>query len=519
MGKLSFRHLSVKGKLSLGFGLVLLLTALVGLIGYNGIDATIERVDKADDTNRMIKLRQDARMSEKNYIARNDDAEVVEFNGFIAAVLSQAEDLKRRFNDQQNIELMQTLIEQTSQYQVEFKRYVAIEEEREAIIEQMRSRAQAVLDLLDQMRAMLNQELDREFDSQGSLQVIRRDLNLAEDAGSVSRWMLEARSAEKNFLTFGGQEHAQAGQQEIDRIRSKLSQMDSEIANQSRSELIQQAMAAIAAYDTAFERFIELNSEGETAKLNMIEEAQEAIGSAEAGRADQKNQMLAISENTKLNTLLLPVVAIIIGVSFAWLITASIVPPLRRAAQAASDVAEGKLAIDIPLGARDEPGIVLNSLRDMVSGLRDLVGNMQSSADEVAASADQLSAVTVQTSEGVQSQKMEVDQVASAMHEMLASIQEVANNAEKASGAAQESDDTTRNGEQLVNTSQESIQALAQDIQASSRIISEVREKSANVSTVLDVIKNIAEQTNLLALNAAGLRLRGPVSRAVALRW
>ncbi len=136
----------------------------------------------------------------------------------------------------------------------------------------------------------------------------------------------------------------------IDRIRSKLSQMDSEIANQSRSELIQQAMAAIAAYDTAFERFIELNSEGETAKLNMIEEAQEAIGSAEAGRADQKNQMLAISENTKLNTLLLPVVAIIIGVSLCLADYRQYCSPLRRAAQAASDVAEGKLAIDIPPG-------------------------------------------------------------------------------------------------------------------------------------------------------------------------
>ncbi len=56
---------------------------------------------------------------------------------------------------------MQTLIEQTSQYQVEFKRYVAIEEEARAIIEQMRSRAHGrYWILLDQMRAMLNQELD-----------------------------------------------------------------------------------------------------------------------------------------------------------------------------------------------------------------------------------------------------------------------------------------------------------------------------------------------------------------------
>ncbi len=503
MSSFSFRDLSVSRKLSLGFGVVLALTALIGFLAYTGVSATLDRVEKADAANRIIKQLQDARMAEKNYIARSDDSEVADFNGLIEEVLEQAADLRDSFTDEQNIRLMTALAEQTTQYDSEFERYVLIEEERERVIEDMRSRAQSVLDLLDQVGDNLRAELERELDNQGSRDLIRRDLGLANQANQVARWMLQARSDEKNFLAFGGANFANEVQTLIDKIKSQLREMDASIASETRSDLIQQAIGSIDAYDQSFTRFVKLAEEGEQAKLNMIDEAREALSSAEAAREDQKSQMLAISENTQRNTLWLPIVAIIVGVLFAWLIARMIVPSLQQAAEAARNVSNGVLSINIPRGGRDEVGVVLNALREMVDGLRELVGNQQSSSLEVASAAEELSAVTVQTSEGVRTQKQEVDQVASAMHEMTASIQEVANNAEQASNAAQESDQITREGTRLVLSSQESIQLLAEDIQASSSMVGNVRDKSANVSTVLDVIKNIAEQTNLLALNAA----------------
>lgn len=503
MSNFSFKDLTVSWKLSFGFGVVLALTALIGFLAYTGVSATLDRVEKADAANRMIKQLQDARMAEKNYIARSDDAEVADFNGLIDEVLAEATDLRNLFTDEQNISLMRALTEQTNQYRAEFKTYVGIEEERERVIEEMRGRAQAVLDLLDQVGDSLSTEVARELDNQGSQAVVRRDIGLAGQANQVVRWMLQARSDEKNFLVFGGTNYAKDVQASIDKVKSQLRAMDSTIANESRSTLIQQAVGSIDAYDQAFTRFVELVREGEQAKLNMIDEARVAMSSAEAAREDQKSQMLAIFENTQRNTLWLPVVAIIVGALFAWLIARMIVPSLQQAAEAARNVSNGVLSIDIPKGSRDEVGVVLNALRQMVESLRELVGNQQSSSLEVASAAEELSAVTSQTSEGVRTQKQEVDQVASAMHEMTASIQEVANNAEQASSAAQESDKITREGTKLVLSSQESIQLLAEDIQASSSMVGNVRDKSANVSTVLDVIKNIAEQTNLLALNAA----------------
>ena len=38
-----------------GFALVLILTAIVSYVGYNGMTGIIDRVEKADDVNRVIK--------------------------------------------------------------------------------------------------------------------------------------------------------------------------------------------------------------------------------------------------------------------------------------------------------------------------------------------------------------------------------------------------------------------------------------------------------------------------------
>lgn len=504
MSVYGLKDLSVRWKLTVGFGVVLFLTAVVGFVAVAGISATLDRVDKADDVNRIIKLLQDARMAEKNYIERSDDAEVQEFNGLLRDVLTQAKDLKdNRFDDEQNIQLMKALIQQTTQYQSQFERYVGMKQEREQVIEEMRQKAQAVLDHLDQMRELLHHKVTRELTSEGATTVVLRDVGLAEDANKVIRWMLQARSDEKNFLVFGGAQYASAVETAIAKIQAELTELDADINSTTRSAAVREAAAAIGDYHTAFERFVELDRESTQAKDGMIAEAREAIASAESARSDQKAQMLSISGSTHRNMFVLPLVALVLGMLSAWLIARSIVPRLQQAAEVAKLVAEGRLALEVPVGGRDEVGVVLNGLREMVRNLRQLVGDLQGSAMEVAAAAEQLSAVTVQTSEGVQRQRHEVEQVASAMHQMSASISDVAASAEQASNAAQDSDKTTSDGERLVSVSLQSIQELAKDIQASADMVSLVKDKSTNVTAVLDVIKGIAEQTNLLALNAA----------------
>jgi len=89
------------------------------------------------------------------------------------------------------------------------------------------------------------------------------------------------------------------------------------------------------------------------------------------------------------------------------------------------------------------------------------------------------------------------------MNQMTATIQDVARNAEEAATAASETDTRAKEGYDTVSTAMTRIEALSRDINQSAESIGRLREESANIGTILDVIREIAEQTNLLALNAA----------------
>ncbi len=58
-------------------------------------------------------------------------------------------------------------------------------------------------------------------------------------------------------------------------------------------------------------------------------------------------------------------------------------------------------------------------------------------------------------------------------------------------------------GEKVVQKTMNQIKTLAHEVASSVKAITELKEQSNNIGSVLDVIKSIADQTNLLALNAA----------------
>ena len=79
----------------------------------------------------------------------------------------------------------------------------------------------------------------------------------------------------------------------------------------------------------------------------------------------------------------------------------------------------------------------------------------------------------------------------------------MANNACSADEAAKNATREAQIGHQTVADTASSIQKLSDDVRQAAQIIEQVERSSADIGSVLDVIKTIAEQTNLLALNAA----------------
>ncbi|MGY2291266.1 methyl-accepting chemotaxis protein [Pseudomonas sp. SDO528_S397] len=271
---------------------------------------------------------------------------------------------------------------------------------------------------------------------------------------------------------------------------------------------VKQADAAIKNYRVHFQQFVHANEGQDQAASTQAQEdlnrdiaslfeACKQLSDIQAGKRDQEVSMAG--------QLLLgaSVLALVVGMLAAWVITRLIVGPLSDTLKTAERVAAGDLSQDVQVSRRDELGALQASMQRMTVNLRGLIGELRDGVVQIASAAEELSAVTEQTSAGVNSQKVETDQVATAMNEMAATVQEVARNAGHASGAAVNAGQEARASDEVVHEAIAQITLLATEVGYSTDAMDGLKRESDKIGTVLDVIKSVAQQTNLLALNAA----------------
>ncbi|WP_448651596.1 methyl-accepting chemotaxis protein [Pseudomonas fluorescens] len=226
-----------------------------------------------------------------------------------------------------------------------------------------------------------------------------------------------------------------------------------------------------------------------------------AINSTDADKAGREAE--GSYQQAVTGIIIVSVVAALMTVLLAWLLTRSIVTPLRKAVEVAETIASGNLSKAIEDDGKDEPARLLGALAAMQTNLRQTIQHIAGSATQLASAAEELSAVTEEASKGLQQQNNEIDQAATAVNEMTAAVEEVARNAVSTSEASSQSNQAAREGRDRVVETVGAIQTMTQDVQNTSVMIEGLATQGRDIGKVLDVIRAIAEQTNLLALNAA----------------
>jgi methyl-accepting chemotaxis protein len=216
---------------------------------------------------------------------------------------------------------------------------------------------------------------------------------------------------------------------------------------------------------------------------------------------------------------------IVLGVAMALvlglLIARSIGRPLRQAVDAANRVALGHVDVKLEGGARDETGMLLAAMRDMmetnrvmavtaqdiaagnlavrvtprsdkdalgqalstmVANLAGTIGEVRQAAAALSSAAEQVAASSQSLSLGTSEQASAVEETSSTLEEMSASI--------------------TQNAENSRKTELMSLKG-AVDAEESGRTVEETSKAMETIADKVSIIEEIAYQTNLLALNAA----------------
>ena len=204
-------------------------------------------------------------------------------------------------------------------------------------------------------------------------------------------------------------------------------------------------------------------------------------------------------------SLLMALIAILLGVLLMWLTARGVTRPILGVAAMLQNIAsgEGDLTQRLNYARQDELGTLAGWFNRFLDKLQPVIADVKHSVQNARQTADQSAAIASQTSAGMQQQFREVDQVATASQEMSATAHDVANSAAQAASAARGADQATHEGLAVIDQTTLSIEQLASGLSAAMREVEGLANNSEKIGSVLDVIRAIAEQTNLLALNAA----------------
>ncbi|MFY0664666.1 MAG: methyl-accepting chemotaxis protein [Natronospirillum sp.] len=289
------------------------------------------------------------------------------------------------------------------------------------------------------------------------------------------------------------------------------------IADLATQPMIQSLSNTWDQYEQAFAQLVQVSGNYQTLMNDYIlPEGPELTGAARDLQSDIFEDLQALGQasedqvaNANRMTLLLVSVVLLVGGGLAFVITRGVVKPLIAANAVMRDMVGGLRQRDCDLGrrlpvtTRDEVGMLASNTNEFLDTLQTVIEQIQVDSRQLTQAADALSQVTSNASQGAQQQKNETDEVAAAMEEMSATVREIARNAVQAQTEAEQADDDAAGGKRTVGDTIASINNLAGQLNSMATGISSLKEQTASIGKVLEVIQAISEQTNLLALNAA----------------
>ncbi|MXR31915.1 methyl-accepting chemotaxis protein [Pseudomonas sp. PICF6] len=487
-----FGNISVNMKLGLGFGLVLVLTCVLALTSWTSLGGLIDRSNWMSDITKLNAGLTKLRVVRLQYMLTNGDETAAQnVQTTLDSFVAQQNALLSSFKSPENVKLLKEQSATISAYQVSLNKMRNAYRSANTARDAMTANAGTAYQLIE----TINTDVQQMLSSDQRLEQYQA-ITEAKQAFMLARYEVRGYTANSN------PENERKAVAQLDAALASLQPLNAYFASTRQGEL-RQLEAALTQYRSSVQAFTLAIAEAAQARKEMTDQGTTIVSLSEQLYQIQLDRRDAESAQARTLQLVSTLLALLVGIIAAVIITRQITRPLRETLAVVDRIASGDLSHNLIVTRRDELGVLQQGIARMGVTLRDLISGIRDGVTQIASAAEQLSAVTEQTSAGVNSQKVETDQVATAMHEMTATVQEVARNAEEASLAAAAADGEARAGDQVVNEAIAQIERLASEVERSTDAMTVLQQESDKIGSVMDVIKAVAEQTNLLALNAA----------------
>lgn len=233
---------------------------------------------------------------------------------------------------------------------------------------------------------------------------------------------------------------------------------------------------------------------------------------------DMHKLSVLIREEIRNTTLLIAVITLIVGISVISLFVINFTRALTLIKNNMAKVADGDLSIEkVHVKRKDEIGELIISFNSMVANLKELVEKVIDTSQHVSASAEQLSANADETTAASEQIASSIQEVASGAEMQLDKVKEsnqivnkisedildISTESENAAKSSLEMSQKAQLEGKVVRKAIEQMESIATISEHTTKVISDLYQKSGEIEEIVNLINGIADQTNLLALNAA----------------
>lgn len=251
---------------------------------------------------------------------------------------------------------------------------------------------------------------------------------------------------------------------------------------------------------------------GQAEQKQIMQDTETAISEISqrimAGTVEKLDGVKSFSKTIILAVIIL---AVIVGVAFALLTTASITGPIKQVTAGLKDVAEGEgdLTKRLDLQYENEVGELASWFNVFIENMDIMIREIADNAHRLGESSNQLSEIATQMSKNADNMSSRATTVAGAAEEMSSTMDSVAAASEEAASnvnlVAAAAEQMTSSVAEIASNSEKArsiTQSAVDKANSATDRVNHLGSAAAAINKVTEVITEISEQTNLLALNA-----------------
>jgi methyl-accepting chemotaxis protein len=505
-------NMKISKKLVLGFAIVVILTAALGVVAFVNMSQIKFNSDLADNSYAIQVSILEARREEKNFILRSDDQYIESTNQAISNALALCTQIKSSAVNSNTLQIVDDVETGINSYSSAFANYVTAAHTCDSTLITWKATGASFVALLTTIKgeAVMGSDVYLQADALSTAIANMRPScvyymkdpsettwTTAESAMGVS----QTKAAELVSMTSG-----------MGQINTDANTILTTIQNyQEKGNLYYQTETALTQADSAM-------VEAATTSIGSNDPANAYYGGAAQLQASATADLNSVQTSSNIMVIGFVVASIGISVPLAYFIIRSFQNPIKALIEDAKIISEGNLGHKMTaLVTKDEVGEVAGAFKNMVTSIRDLVVKVKASTDTVASMSQEVGSTAQEVNAGMEQVSTATQNISQGAQKLTNLAQEVSKNVNTLSSVLQQTGGTAADSIKFGEKSTEIMKKIQSDSGKASESIENMQNAMVNTAQTVEsmhaslakigelanMVTDVASQTEMLALNAA----------------